>query len=102
MDNQTQPGQNIFTTLGLNNLPEEKKAELLNKMTDLVETRVMTRIVDEMNEDQKKGFDKLVESNAKPEEINQFLQDNFPNFLNIFEEETNRVRSEMLSMGEAK
>lgn len=102
MDNQTQPGQNIFTALGLDNLPEEKKAELLKDMTELVEKRVMARIVEEMSVEQKEEFDKLVENNANPEEINVFLQNGFPNFLKIFEEETNRVRSEMLSMGEAK
>lgn len=99
MDNKIQPGQNIFTALGMNNLSEEKKAELLNKMTELVQTRVTNRIVEEMNEDQKKSFDKLVESKATAEEVNHFLQENFPNFLSMFEQETNRVRSEMLNIG---
>jgi len=90
--------QNIITVLGLQALDDNKKMELINKISDLVQKRLTLKLVQQMTEAQKDEFDKLVEAEAGEEQMSVFLQQAFPNFLELAEQEVVKIKSELSSV----
>jgi hypothetical protein len=87
--------RNILEILGLQNLEEEKKKELLDKINEVAGQRVIFRIMDELSEIDKKAFDDLLARGGKEEEISQFLNSKI-NLPAILMEETAQFK-EMLA-----
>jgi len=71
--------KDIISLLGLENLPEEEKTVLLAKMTEIVTSRITLRVLDILEEADKKKFDVLIKKNASPEEVNKFLTSKLKN-----------------------
>lgn len=78
---------NIFDLIGLKNISQEKKQDLLEKMMDVVSSRISLRIANEFSADVKKDFDKLLDNNPSEEEVGKFLEEKVPNFADILAEE---------------
>jgi len=87
----------IFGDLGIPDLSPEKKMNLIQLMTELLQKRVMLRALESMSEQDQLALE-LVENN--PEEIIKFLQERVPNFLDIIQEEAIKVKEEMLQTKE--
>ena len=91
----------IFSLLGLSNLSEEDKQSFINNFMEILQGRVMVRMDAILNESQKIELDKISEENKNnPEKIVEFLYDLIPNYQQIVEEETHKLREEL--MGDAK
>ena len=84
----------ILEILGLTNLPKERQAEIIGKMTELVQKRAMLRAIEGLKgkdlEDAKKIF-----SEADPQEILDFIAERIPNFNEILKEEVEKLKIEM-------
>ena len=65
--------QDIFEALGLQNISEDKKRALLEKMDSVVGEKITYRIMDELSEADKKQFDQMLDSGASDEEKDKFL-----------------------------
>ncbi|GEM_PF-1042612 len=89
---------NILVELGLENLPEEEKATILDQLMSLVQKRVMVRILDALTDDQKEEMGALLEKNGgDADAVSAWLGDKVPNLPNIVAEETETVKTELLS-----
>ena len=86
----------IIDLLGLNNLPEERKRAMIERMEDTVQSRIAERVNDLLSKKQRKEFDKLLSRNAPQEEVNGFLTKNIGNVEVIAAEETIRFKREMV------
>ena len=71
--------EDIFHQLGLKNIPEQEKNKMMGLMVDTVINRVTTKIVDQLNDDQKAEFDKLVNAGDN-KKITDFLRKNVDNY----------------------
>lgn len=90
-------GDNIIALLGLESLPNEEKAAMLEKMTELVQKRVMLRVVESLSEEDAQT---LANSQMSPTEMVAFAAEKVGNFENIVREEILKVKQEMLNAAE--
>jgi len=90
-------GDNIIALLGLESLPNEEKAALLEKMTELILKRVMLRVAEQLTEDDAKM---LAESQMSPSEMMAFAAEKVGNFEEILKEEVIKAKQEMLDAAE--
>ncbi|HPA25672.1 MAG TPA: DUF5663 domain-containing protein [bacterium] len=93
LNNQTLQ-ENIIKSLGLTNLPEDKKILLLQKMTEVVEQRLTGRLMEVMSEDQQNIFAKIAQES--PQKVEEFIWKFFPNFLEITQEEIDKLKQELI------
>lgn len=90
-----QISQNFLEELGLNNLTEDKKVQLLDDMGRMINQNIIMRVVDAMSEDDKNEFDKVIGENMEnPEAILNFLKSKVPNFDMIVSEEIEKFKKE--------
>ena len=88
---------NIIAELGLGSLSDEQKVALLNKMSDVIQKRLTLRVLDEMSEGDKKEFEKILEAEAGSTQTADFLQKVFPDFLQMVQEEIERLKKELIT-----
>lgn len=93
MDNKTIQ-QNIIKELGLEDLPEEKQAELLTTMTESILKRVTIAILERLSEEDKIKFDQVREAND-PDKIIEFLREKIDNYDQMVEGVVKEFKEEM-------
>ena len=89
--------ENIIGLLGLESLPEAEKAEMVAKMTDLVQQKVIFRVMDMMTEEEQA---KMAEMGSDPEGVIAFIVAKVPNFDQIMQEEIVNLKKELLDAAE--
>lgn len=89
---QTPPYNDLFNMLGLSSLPEAKKAELFEKMQDLVNDRVTARILSMMTDMEADEFMEL----ETEEETTKFLEKKNIDAVAIAAEEALGVREDVI------
>lgn len=88
--------ENIISALKMDELSFEEKAELIEKMTEVINKSVLLRIGQKLDENTRKEFMKVLESGTE-DELGDFLSENVPDFLVIIMEETNRVKENVIA-----
>lgn len=73
----TQTSTDLLTSLGLGNIPDDKKQALLQQLQEELEERVGEKLSAGMSEEQLAEFDALVEND---EAANRWLQAHKPNY----------------------
>lgn len=92
---QDQMTKTILDEMGLNNLPQEKQEELLIKMTEVLLKRIFIETMDKLGEGNMEEYEKLVDSNASPEEIENFFQSKIPNYEKMVQKVVDDFKEEM-------
>jgi len=90
--------ENIISLLGLESLPEAEKQAMLEKMTTLIQKRLMLRVMDALSEEDAK---KMAEMEKNPQEILAFIAEKMPNFEDVVKEEVVKLKEEMLKATES-
>ena len=70
----------LIEELGLSELPMEKQAEILEKMSEAVLKRIFLETLEKLNEEDKKSYAEMVERQDSPEEVDVFLKEKIPNY----------------------
>ena len=86
---------NLVKELGLDSLPQEKKAALINQMMEVVESRINLEVLSTLTEDEKKELDKVLDSNG---DMIAFLKEKIPNFELMVAETIANFKKEILEM----
>lgn len=81
----------FFQQIGLEDAPEEQKAEMLAKLSELVQGRVAMKLADHLNEEQLQHFDSLLEA-GKDEEASGYLQQIYPEYPQLLQAEVDAVK----------
>lgn len=92
MDN---PQDNIITLLGLEDLPLENRAQLVDELTQILEVRVLGAAYDTLSEDQAKHLDTLLDDN-NPELVTTYIQENVPTLTDIFANQVEVLKAELV------
>ncbi len=87
--------QDIFEALGATDLPEDEKGALLGKMIEAVETRVLTRIIELLPEEEAKALNKFAEDDDF-ESAQKLMTEKVPNLEQIYKDETEKLRNELI------
>jgi hypothetical protein len=80
--------KNIESALELENLSPEERQEIILRVGALIYQNVLMRVMETMSEEDQNEFEKLLDGNAKPEEIFMFLKNKVNNFEEIILEES--------------
>lgn len=86
------PDDNIIGVLGLGTLPEAERVKLLDQMSDLIQKRVIIRVMEKLSDDDAKAAEQLSE---KPDELAAFLSAKVPEMPAILDEEVRRLKNEL-------
>jgi len=87
---------NLISQLGLDDLPQEKKIELMMKWGDIVQKDIIMRVLRELSEEDKAEMDKLLAAQGENfEEIYKFLEGKMLNLDDIVKEEIEKFREEI-------
>jgi len=89
--------KDIFKLMGLKNVPEDKKKEMMDSMMRTVQNRVLARILDSMEEVDVKEFEKLIKDGDN-EKTNAFLESKNINLTQISAEEAMLYKTELINM----
>lgn len=87
--------KNILVELGLQDLSESRKLELLGKMGELIQKRVLLRAIKSLALVDKQEFDKLL-GNEDEAAVYRFLILKVPNIEEITEEEVVAFKEEVI------
>lgn len=85
---------NIIQLLGLAALPDNRKVALLNRVTELVQKRLLLRIMDQLSETDKKALTDAIAS-GEPVKIDQALAGKVSNIMALAIEEIVKVKEEL-------
>jgi succinate dehydrogenase flavin-adding protein (antitoxin of CptAB toxin-antitoxin module) len=87
--------KNIFVELGLQDLAKDRKLDLLSKMSDLIQKRVLLRAIKSLSVAEKEEFDKLLgKDNAQ--DVYRYLISKVPNIDQITDEEVIAFKDEVV------
>ncbi len=87
---------NIFVELGLANLPEERKLQMLQQMNELIHKRVMLRVMAAIPEQQTEQTLQQMQGLGEEEQMKVVLQ-HVPNLPEIILEEIQQMKQELMT-----
>lgn len=89
---------NIISLLGLETLPDEEKARLLDQMVALIEERVMLRAMETLTPELRVEFERLFaeEADVSEEERADFVRSYLPQIPEWITEEAVKLKAELL------
>lgn len=93
--------ENLIKLLGIESLPAEQKAKILDQVSEVVEQRLFLRLMDALPADKAEEFKNFVEA-GDGENIQSFIEKEVPNFIEWVQEETNRVKDELNGLDDIK
>ena len=93
---------NLITKLGIDKLPPERQAELLLKIGETIYKAVITRVVEELSDEDRTAFDHILDEKKDDEDaVFTFLQSKIPHLDQIVDEEIALFKKESIDMIEA-
>lgn len=81
----------LIKALGLENEPIEDQNRAVEGMGAVIYQAVITRAMEEMNDEQVDAFEKITDGEPTPEILIQFFLENIPNFETMMKEEADRI-----------
>lgn len=75
-------------------LPDDKEQEILDKMFDLLQKRLLLRVAGDLDAQQKEKLDSLLKQND-PKEITGFMEAHVPDIKNLLQEEIEKLKVEV-------
>lgn len=87
--------KNIFDILGLSDLPEEQKAEMLQKMLQIIYQRVVARIMDVLPEDALRNLKDAIDAEDEQAATTVLAQHGMMSFPELMTEEALFMKYEM-------
>jgi len=87
--------KDILDLIGAQNLREDEKGKLYNKMIDSIQARVLTRIYQQLSGEDKQEWDNLLKADNQPD-IANFLQQKNIELEKIFTEEALSYKQELV------
>lgn len=89
---------NIIGELGLEALPEERRVEIINKLTDLVQQRVMLHIAEKMSDTDAEELQKLMTEKGETDPaVMTFITEKIPGIPSVIRDELITVKKELIA-----
>lgn len=85
--------ENLISLLGLEALAADKKEAMLERMTDLVQKRLMLGLMKELSIEEGQSLEKAIE--AEPKKALDFLADRFPDLEKRLLSEVAKLKEEL-------
>jgi hypothetical protein len=87
--------QNLMDLFEIEKMPEEKREETLNKLTNLILESTLVRALPLLSEENMTEYEDILESKQSPEVLFNFLSSKIPSFEDILKEEADMLHKEL-------
>lgn len=87
--------ETIIQILNLEKESEEEQIKILEEVSGIVLDKALLRLMDEMSEEEAMQINDFLD-NGKQEEVALFLYKKFPNINDIFDEEIENIKEELV------
>lgn len=94
LTNKNEVRQNIIDLFEIDKMPEDKQEEMLEKIGGIIFKATLMRILPMMPEEDLEEYNRMMDENASPEKVFDFLFEKVPNFFGIIAEESEAFRKE--------
>lgn len=91
---------NIIEMLGLQSLPEERKLELVDTLTEVVGAKVMARIEEELSAEDQAAFEKALDTGTG-KQIAAWLREKGVDVEEMAVEEVAKIKDDLLARADA-
>jgi len=88
---------NIIDLLGLQNLPADRQQALMQQMSQVLQDRITDRLVEGMSKDQRDQFERLLNTDPTPEQIDAFFKATVPDYVDLAMDELVRFKKELVN-----
>jgi hypothetical protein len=95
MDQNSQIQKTILDELGLSDLPQNKKEQLLIKMTEVLLKRIFLETLEKLNEKGQEEYESMIANGASPQQIEEFLKANIQNYEELVQKVIEEFKEEM-------
>jgi hypothetical protein len=89
--------KNIISILGIESLPDERKVQVVEKVADLVQKRLLVRILDSLDVKEYQEFTRVLDSNDSGR-LEDFIVRNCPQMHEWLNEEISSVKQELSTL----
>lgn len=87
----------IIEDLGLQNIPEDKKEEVLAKMGDVLFKRILLETLEILSEEDQEKFGEMVDTKKSAEEVEEFLKSKIENYEEFIGKITDDFKKELIA-----
>ncbi len=95
MSQQDQLQKDLIEELGLTDLSEDKREQLLIRMTEVILKRVFVETMRRLSEADQDSYEKLIDQNASPEKVEKFLREKIADYDNMIKKVIGDFKEEM-------
>jgi len=95
MDQQKKIQEDIVRELGLENLPEDKQKELIEKMTETLFSRIYAETLERLSDADKEIYFGMIDQKSSPEEFDKFLMEKIPDYEQMVQKTIANFKEEM-------
>jgi len=99
MPQSTSNQTNLIKMLGLQDLPDKEKLQVIDQVTYVLNMRVLERVAQELTEEQYAVVEQKMEADD-PEAVFEYLRTHVESMEDIIEEEIKKVRKELFNRKE--
>lgn len=89
--------ENLIRILGIENLPDEHKVEILENSALMVQQRLLLRILKGLSPEKLEEFGRVMDE-GNNEALDNFISTNVPEYLNWVDEEVSSLKDELKSL----
>ncbi len=93
----TDKDENIIKALGIQSLPDEQKARILDQSATMVEQRLLLRLMKSLTDAKRDQLNKILTTEDRAQ-LDEFIAQEAPNFGEWVLEETTAIRDELKSL----
>jgi len=91
----------IISRLNLDYLPEADRIKLLDSMAEVINQRILLRVLAGLPKDKSGALAKLLDK-GEDSEVAEFMDENVPDFLAVMQQEIDAVSNELESASKSK
>jgi len=94
---QAQVLDQLVKEMGIDTLPEDKRNELLIKMTEVLLKRIFVETMEKLGEEGRAEYEKFLENdNIDPKEAQEFFKQRIPNYEDMIQQTIDEFKKEMM------
>ncbi|MEI8344142.1 MAG: DUF5663 domain-containing protein [Candidatus Moraniibacteriota bacterium] len=94
---QQQALSQLVKDMGIDNLPQDKQNELINKMTEVLLKRIFLETMEKLGEQGREEYEKMSEGEIEPEQVEAFFKEKINDYDQMVESIVEEFKNEMLS-----
>ncbi len=95
MNTNSQIQETLLDELGLSGLPQDKKEQLVIKMTEAILKRIFLETIDKLDDQGKEEYEKMVTNGASSRQMEEFLNSKIQNYDALVQKAVEDFKSEM-------